>query len=264
MLVNNSISLIIYIMFQLLPFKIFPSQNAVESGVLDPYIHQKNKAIFAQVISQELGHLANRSNPEITSFLSTHISEIADAAIQKGFDLSIYQYKERPPYLVFTIIPLWEGRKAMGREISLSFMLYAWPPEDIARKFDQSSRNMRSQGDPCHCYYASNIHEHPISCALTVLHGTVTQEIFKRVESMPYRVVRKVGEQVIKKGDSVIDDNSDSFIHRLVCRDIAGQTALTLHGYGAATAKEVENVFNSQPAYLYVLEENGSITKRAW
>jgi hypothetical protein len=65
-------------------------------------------------------------------------------------------------------------------------------------------------------------------------------------------IVKETHEQVLHIGDKVIDDQSNPFIHRLVCRDPLGKKAIGLHAYGASSFQHVIKVFmDSQPEHEY-------------
>lgn len=258
----------VWIMLQVFPFKAFPTHDALASGILKPAIHQRNKALFAQLVNAELQQQPYYLSPQERALvLSRRLVQIAHHAFRMGFDLSAYHYKENSPYLTFAIIPIWEGKGVIEQDIPLSFLLYIWPPEHIAKKRAPLNKEHPINEDFENCYYASNIHDHPISCALTVMRGSINQERFERVDGYPYKVVRKIGEDVIQPGQLVIDDNTNPFIHRLVCRDAKAWPTISLHGYGASTVGQVEKVFYdsyTEHSYFHVLEDNGVITSRRW
>ncbi len=256
------------IMLQIFPGKTLANRGDQASGIQNLDAHQKNLSIFAQTIEQELSHLPLSFSPqERAHSLRMNIVSIAQQVIHKGFNVSIYHYKEQLPYLAFSIISMWEGKSIKDQEIPLSFILYVWPPEAIAKKHDQPSTMTKMKEDPHNCYYASNIHDHPIPCALTVIEGTLNQETFSQLAGPPDRLVKKINEEILKPGSAIIDENQTPFIHRLVCRDPNQKASISLHGYGASSAADVENIFYksyTQHTYFHVLEEDGSLTIKEW
>lgn len=192
----------------------------------DPTFHDMNKCILERAIEHQLAILRPKTPTQAAYELSLHLPDIAKKALEDGFNPHIYFYKKssRTQELIYHAEELWEGRD--HNSIPLTFFVFVWPPENLAK-----------QANPQSCFYASSVHSHPISCALVVLFGSITQEVY---QDCP---LRKIGEEVLKVGDFSFDDNNDPFIHRLVCRSPGSSPAITLHAYGAASTKEVDKIF---------------------
>lgn len=209
--------------------------SSVHLEAFDPHFHEMNKCIFAKAVESQLDLLQPKTPQQAACELSLHLPDIAKKALEDGFNPHIYFYKKsaRTQELIYHAEEMWEGGKDRGQNpsIPLTFFVFIWPPEDLAKQTNAQS-----------CFYASSIHSHPISCALMVLSGSITQEMY---QDCP---LRKIGEEVLKVGDFRFDDNNDPFIHRLVCRSSGTSPAITLHAYGAATTKEVDKIFEETRA----------------
>lgn len=89
-----------------------------------PYaqIHRKNQAIMASVMSQELEKLDDLLEADKVHELSKRIGEIAQKAMDAGFDTSAYHYQimSEKNYLSFSRFSLWEGKDS----VPLSLFMY--------------------------------------------------------------------------------------------------------------------------------------------
>lgn len=189
-----------------------------------------NDPILSQVIYERLNCYPSSSTPsQKAKYLGQEIDAIGREALKRGMDLSDYAPQTlRNGALSFEAYPVWEGK---GQKIPLTFFVYAWPPESFSL-----AKN------PTHSGYCSNIHRHPISCAFTVLQGTLVQENYADVPGYTYKVAQKISSEYLSKGSKSLADEKDS-IHRLVCQSLDGQNCLSLHAYGLPTAKEVFQCF---------------------
>lgn len=202
--------------------------------------HERNNEIICQVIEKYV-----EQAPEA---VLNSVGMLGRDLLEHGFDLSIYS----PNGLRFATIPLWEG----GAQCPLTVILYIWP-----------SKKEVLTHNACQAYFASNIHSHPIDCALTVLQGEVTEHYFQRVEGFQERVVKETGKKTFFKHDQEVDFHPSTFIHQVVCESETEPLAITLHIYGRGSANEVFQEFrrcHSETTYLYVLEEDHTITERLW
>ena len=111
----------------------------------------------------------------------------------------------------------------------MTLFLYIWPGEEEAL----------SQA-PDNCFYCSNIHSHPIPCAVTVLRGSIDQITYQEVTGGCN--IRKIGEERLFPGRLIYDDQNEPFIHQMVSRE-KGEPTVTLHAYGAPTARKVMDTF---------------------
>lgn len=205
-------------------------------------VHQANQKIWQHVMQKQIEQMEGIKPEEKARLLRQHLVELAQEAIKNGFDLSIYRERKEGPYFVYHTQSVWEGQ---NQHIPLTILLYIWPAERRTRQFNNH-------------YHASEIHDHPIPCALTVLQGTLNQESFILVPGRN-RVVRKVGEEELKPGQMILDEGDQSFIHRLVCRDAKAPFAISVHAYGAASFKEVGEIFQNtytQHVYTHVLNSD--------
>lgn len=223
-----------------------------ESGIQDLKLHRENQALFADLIDQQLESIDSSRPAELLRFLNYHIHDLGQLILQKGFDLSAYHYSTyRDPnlsYLYFTVTPIWEGKMYARRPLPLTFFLYVWPSESLAR---QCNSIPNPQDDRAY-YYASDIHSHPITCAFTVLRGRLIQETYSLIQEHPVDI-RKIDEQTFKEGEYCVDDHSGLFIHRLVSRQ-TGNPTISLHAYGAGGAYEVIHLFQ-QHAFQFPYHE---------
>ncbi|MCB1181690.1 MAG: hypothetical protein KDK55_06715 [Chlamydiia bacterium] len=183
-------------------------------GVKNLKTHKKNQKLFAEIIQAY-------SNEEYF----THISQIGEQALnKKKIDLSSYQYERYPKTkeLCFVAVPLWEGKN----QADVTYFLYIWPSKKEALKYNQND------------YYATNVHSHPIPCALTVLQGAITEIIFAQTEE---GCIKKKDEKILHEGEMAIDLKKSPFIHQIV--NEGDRRAITLHAYGKKTVKEVRENF---------------------
>lgn len=195
-------------------------------------IHQQNQRLTAQLIEKNLQALPKSLTAEERAYELNHsISSLAQQALQEGLDLSIYQCRMlQDGQLSFGMIPLWEGGRQAKPSIPLTFFIYVWPPEWLAR----------SKVSTC-TDYATSVHSHPISCSLAVLKGTIDQEEYVPIKNS--RLAQRIKVETLQPLAAVIDDREESFLHRLVCRDKSRACAVSLHGYGAPTDEAVQRIF---------------------
>ncbi len=242
-------------------------QSFLTGGILVPIVHQQNQLLCNEVVKSISQTLPSSYTPkERADALCLQLDTLARKLLDQGLDLRAYSYEQTPdsPYLQFARIPLWQGAYDIQPEIPLTLFIYVWPPEHLAKQAAAINQPASDQ-DPLQNHYATNIHGHPLACALTVLKGTICQENYQALEGWPFRVVQKKDEEVMQVGMATFDDNQAPFIHRVLCRD--QEPAITLHGYGAATAQIVREIFISNQenySYPYILQENGKLTYLAW
>lgn len=241
--------------------------STVQKEILSSSIHEKNQSLCSQIVDQFLLSLPISYSSEQRAYaLNMNIHVIAGQLLNQGIDLSAYTYTKVPdsPYLAFARIPLWEGIN-VKQNIPVTLFIYVWPPEHIAKQ--AAANHLLSFEDPLFYHYATNIHGHPLPCALTLLRGTLYQENYQAVAGWPFQVARKKDDEIFQVGTSAFDDNTTPFIHRVVCRDKGQEPAISLHAYGASTAQNVLSTFISQRArysYPYVLEDNGDLIYQPW
>lgn len=225
--------------------------SSTQIGVENEVQHKKNKDILAKVIEKMLLRY-----PEASEF-SQHIGEIGKEALkEQGFSLSTYKYKKHPDTgeLCFVTLPMWEGRD----RVPVTLFFYIWPSKEEALRTEKAIDNG---------YYASNIHSHPISCAFTVLQGSITQYEYTKDDSHLLMPVREVGKKKIHYGEQEVDLNEAPFIHQLVFEDDSKKPAITCHVYGKSTALEVMETFRrtrGEHVYLHVISKDGEIASRSW
>ena len=242
--------------------------EASQDGILSFPVHQQNQRCCVQVMQEICETFLDSFTPQQKrDMLSLHLGDIARKLIENGLDLNAYSYDidANSSFLQFSKITLWEGGLDSHSEIPLALFIYVWPPEHLAKKVAVSQH--ASSNDPRQNHYATNIHSHPLSCALTVLKGTICQENYQAIKGWPFNVAQKKDEEILREGMSTYDDNHSLFIHRIVCRNEGVEPAITLHAYGASTAKEVHNsfiTFFNRSAYPYILSENGQLVYQAW
>lgn len=186
--------------------------------------------ILAQIIQERLSSYPIQATPkEKAAYLSHDIGLIAREAKQKGIDLrryhKIYATNNGTPCL--NSQPVWDGHSA---GIPVTFFIYTWPAERIAR-----SINPRST------LYSSNVHKHSTRCAFAILQGTLVQENYTDVPGYTSNVARYEGTNQLKEGDTEIDDLSTNnpFVHRLICRDPQDQICISLHAYGHPSEDQI-------------------------
>jgi hypothetical protein len=241
--------------------------DSIQAGICQPPVHQKNQQLCAKILERVCQNFPSSYTPKQRAhYLSAHLDDLAFMLLNQGIDLNAYSYQTygNTPYLQFSMMTLWEGKQTQP-EIPLTLFIYVWPPEKLAQEVAKN-QNCR-ENDPRKNFYASNIHGHPLSCALTVLKGTICQENYQAVKGWPFNVAQKIDEEILKSGSLAVDDNSTPFIHRLLCRDESQEPAYTLHGYGASSTQEVHHIFKTTKelySYPYVLKENGELIHQEW
>lgn len=216
--------------------------------------------LFANIMQDEINQLSNMTADKQAEYLMKNLDSIAQKAVNQGFDSSVYQPKKSvlTGFLHFTRHPLWEGSYF---DIPLSLFVYQWPPEKEALKLTKGHGNQQNW------YYRSNIHGHDIPCVFTVLSGSVTQILYEEVPNHPDRVVRETRRSVLTSGCLEFDDNSAPFVHQVICQHEDSHPAITIHGYGAMTAVEVEKNFMDtfeEMSYRHVIKDDGSVQKQPW
>lgn len=223
---------------------------------------QENREIFNTLMNEELQKLSHLTGGEKAAAIGKRIGKIAKMATERGFDPSLYSYGVMPKtgYLSFSSHPLWEGRE----QLPVTFRIYVWPTENMAK-----SRSKKPD-DRENAFYRSNVHSHPIPCALTVMQGSVLQRSFARDENCLPIAARLVGEKKLQVGDQEVDGAGradEPFIHQILCNDREKRPAVTLHCYRAPTDKRVEQLFSStfqSESYLYVIDKEGNLSTEAW
>lgn len=199
--------------------------------VKDSGKHQRNKEMLASIIQEELSNL-NLTSDEKSRYLSNRIHQIAQKLICRGFHREAYQVPQINQYQAasFNCFALWEGASQTVDAVPLTFFVYIWPSE-------KSSQFYHGRHDS----HKSNIHSHPISCALSVLYGSLTQRRFCCIDPQS-KVVRMLRTDIFKMGQGDIDDLKQPFIHQL-CNKGNEPMALSLHAYGLASEEQVMNCF---------------------
>ncbi len=194
--------------------------------------HRHNQYLIGLLIEKKLQILPkNLTAEERANELNQSIGSLAQQALQEGLDLSIYTCRiQKDGQLSFGMIPLWEGGKQAKPPIPLTFFIYVWPPEWLARSKVPDSTD-----------YATSVHSHPIPCSLVVLKGTIDQEEYVPIKNS--RRAQRIKVETLYSLATVIDDREESFLHRLVCRDKSRACAVSLHGYGAPTDEAVQRIF---------------------
>lgn len=225
------------ILFTILSASLF-GDELLRCQIANQTKHQHNQTILNTIINQELSTVNPTTTPEEkAAYLSVRIREIAQKLLASGFTSDAYEIPEfnKNQLLSFSAFPLWEGKDAA---IPVTFIVYVWPPEKVALKYISDTSYNR--------FYASCIHRHPISCAITCLKGTITQQNYRLSKAFPMkeRVVELINEEQFNPGEGDVDDNSKPFIHRLVCRHNDTCPCLTLHAYGAGSKDEAFKIFN--------------------
>ncbi len=200
--------------------------------VKDGEKHQRNKEILASIIQEELSTL-NVTSDEKSRYLSNRIDQIARKLICRGFHKEAYQVPQinHQQAASFNCFALWEGASQTVDRIPLTFFIYIWPSEKSSQHYHGGSYHS----------YQSNIHSHPISCALSVLCGSLTQRCFSRTDPQN-KVVKMVRTDIFNEGEGDIDDLKQPFVHQLCNKDHEPMT-LSLHAYGLASAEQVMNCF---------------------
>ncbi len=205
--------------------------------------------ILARIIKGRLSSYPTEATPEEkAALLSREIGQIAHEAKQNGMDLQSY-IKQPPaghaPSLCSEMV--WEGRT---EGIPLTFFIYTWPAERVARAIAPHST-----------LYRSNVHKHSTSCAFTILQGSLVQENFSDVSGYTCNIARFESTDHLVEGDVEIDDLSSPspFVHRLLCRDKQKEMSISLHAYGHPSEDQVlrsADAFAQKYAYPYELKKN--------
>lgn len=231
----------------LLVFSLFSgckTQNSPESEpkvelkqcfIADLSKHETNQRILKAVLEEEIDLLhANRSVDKAHD-LAQRISQIAQALSAKGFSSDAYQVPalDQNSIVSFNCFVLWEGEQNTGESIPLTFFVYLWPSEELAQRYYSESWNN---------YYTTNIHSHPIPCALATLEGTLIQKNYELVDPVK-RTVRLVNEESFKKYEASVDDLNAPFIHQVYSKGSGNALAVSLHAYGLPTEKQVMEAF---------------------
>lgn len=210
--------------------------------------------VLSEVIVEHLATMPKDSTPQQKAFLLTHqIDRIAQEALKRGMDISSYESSliNRQGATRFIACPVWEG----GTEgIPLTFFIYAWPNEQ---------KSLRS--DPLNKKYASCVHSHGLTCALTVLKGTLIQENYEKVAGYDFNVAKKLDETLMHPGDKEVDDLTSPFVHRIVNRDPSEEDSYSMHVYGEGSAEDVwrrHDETHRQCVYLYILKDDGTVQRR--
>lgn len=196
-------------------------------------IHRQNQRLAAQLIGKKLLTLQrDLTARQQAAELNRSIGVLAQQLLQGGMDLSIYSCRTQQGQLSFGMIPLWEGGREAKPSIPLTFFIYVWPPEWLAKSKVFNPTN-----------HATSVHSHPIPCSLTVLRGTIDQEEYLPIKDSRRHLAQRVKTITLNPFATVIDDRKDSFLHRLVSRDQGRTCAISLHGYGAPTDEAVQRIF---------------------
>lgn len=198
-----------------------------------PVKETKVDSVIYQVITELLKETPENSTPlDKAKFLSHKIDCIGRRILQEGVSLAHYVPK-RTPYgeFFFASTAIWEG---ISLGIPLTFLIYAWPVESYALSINSRNR-----------WHKSNIHRHPISCALTVLKGSLEEENYKPVSGYSFNAAKLECVKNLSPGClNVDDDPQKNFIHRIISRDKDNQITWSLHAYGLASAQEVMSCFD--------------------
>jgi len=224
-------------------------------SISDEIKHAGNQKILSAVLTEELKPVQKRTAQEQAEYLTSRISEIAEKILKKGFAIDAYSNPKADvdSILAFDCFSLWEGESHDA--IPLTFLVYVWPSEEYALQYNASHPRNR--------YYSSNIHSHPISCALAVLEGTMVQKNFElmAVHSVD-RIVRQIGEETFQKGDGTVDDLSEPFIHQLYAKGNGAKPAISLHVYGLPSEEKVMASFqetSKSHSYSRIMEKDGVV-----
>jgi hypothetical protein len=216
--------------------------------------HESNQKLLKELLEQEFA--AVTSPPDQAADLMTRISEIADTLLKRGFSADAYAVPaiDENSIVSFNCFALWEGEQN-GRETPpLTFFAYVWPSEEFALQY---------RSDPLNSYYSSIIHSHPITCAFTVLQGTLIQKNYEQVACrLSNRVVRLTGEATFHKLEASVDDLKNPFIHQLYGRGTGSTPAISLHVYGLPSEEQVMKSFKEMHhlhSYNHVLQKDGTV-----
>lgn len=220
---------------------------------------KKNREIFDALLKEALESISRLSSREKAKSLSVRIGQIAKKALERGFDPTLYTYNviQKSGYLAFSTHPLWEGQD----KVPVTFRIYVWPSESEAKSRD------RIAGDRENGFYRSNIHSHPIACALTVIEGSVLQRTFVREDNSLPSAARLLEEKTLHLDEGEFDEADQPFIHQILCNDSRKKADVTLHCYHAPTEKSVDQIFSStfrEHSYTYTIDKNGHYQKEAW
>lgn len=200
--------------------------------IQDHVKHQKNKELLAAIIKEELYNL-NLNSYEKSRYLSNRIRQIAQKCIDRGLSIEAYQVPEIDfeKAASFKSFVLWEGAEQTIDSVPLTFFIYIWPSEKNILQYH--GLHYRS--------HKSNIHSHPISCALSVLSGSLTQRRFCCVNPQS-RTVQILQTDIFNVGEGDVDDLKEPFIHQLY-NSSDEPMSISLHAYGLSSEEEVRDCF---------------------
>lgn len=231
---------VIFLHFAIIFFSQINSTLIAESEVKQCYIkdyakHQHNQQILSSILKKEMSGL-NNTPKEKADYLSKKIREIGLKLLKNGFHTDAYAIPQVNPntMMAFNCFPLWEGERNNQEEIPLTFFVYVWPSEKIALRYNSNHPNNH--------FYGSNIHSHPIPCALAVLEGSLVQKSFERIKSSE-KIVRLIQEEIFSKGQGDVDDLQKPFIHQLYNKG-PNPITLSLHAYGLSSEQKVMDCFD--------------------
>ena len=209
--------------------------------IADAAKHLSNKRLLQAIVDRELAASNPHQTPdEKARVFSKKITNIATELLKRGFHTDAYAVPnpDQQTLLAFNYFALWEGETMSKDGIPLTFLVYVWPPEELATTYYSSG------GQNSH--YASCIHSHPISCAMAVLKGTFIQQNYVAVSTPQQRrgIARLVDEETLHTCEGDVDDLSAPFIHRMIGHDTGSEPCLSLHAYGASSEAAVTRIFN--------------------
>jgi hypothetical protein len=217
----------------------FNTLNALEIKhcyIKDSAKHESNQKLLKQILDEQLSVWSHMSSSAQAYHLSFRISQIAEKMLKYGFAVDAYEVPEidQNSAVSFNHFTLWEGENNPGA-IPLTFFVYVWPSEEFALKYN-----------PCttqNCFYASNIHTHPISCAFAVLEGTIIQNNYQPIGAPGEHLVRLVCRDMFQRCEGEVDDaKNPPFIHQLFSKNTP-RMSLSLHAYGLSSGKKVMDCF---------------------
>jgi hypothetical protein len=213
--------------------------------ISDLDLHAANQRHLKEIVEQELASLSPKiSSAEKGRILTRRIGRIAERLIEIGFFESAYAVPEADSdtLISFDCFPLWEGKS-----IPATFLVYVWPSEEYALAFNSDH--------PKNTYYGSIIHSHPISCAFTVLKGSLSQGNYVLASADGPRTVRLVDEDLFYRFEGSIDDLKQPFIHRLYSKGMGKTPTLSLHVYSLPTEEKVMASFKeTRDSHSYELQ----------
>ena len=213
--------------------------------------HASNQKLLEAILKEELAHISPEASlNEKSAYLTSRITKIAEKLIQQGFSTAAYgaPVLDKKSTVSFNYFTLWEGGT-----IPLTFLVYAWPSEEYALRYNSDNS-----------YYGSSVHSHPITCAFAVLEGRLFQKNYEQQQFYPIeKVVRFLSEDQFNPCEGAIDDLKNPFIHKLYSKGRGDALTLSLHVYGLPTEEQVMQTFEETTAhhtYHYLLKERGTIT----